>query len=308
MNKKRKKRSRGDGTASADKWKRGANPKNAGTTFKPKPGTTYIKLVVPDFAEGFEHWLDDLDGNKVKLNCQDSIDRKTAKCKVCKAATKDNSIQTNHRYYFAVVVGRPKTVNKKKMVIFDPTIEIMEVGTKIGSVICAYAGEIIEDIDGEWEEQDVSSITDAVIKITRKGEGISTSYETRIANVKYKVDGDIGDVPDFDTFIKPATNKTVDAVLGIGSHADDEDDDTFGDDEFDEELDDEDEESEDEEDDDWELDEDEEDEEDDDEEDEDWELDDEEDEKPAKRKPKKPHKKHVSSKRKPASKKRRTRK
>ena len=236
------KKKRASGTheqkASVDKGKRGANPKSSGTTFKPQPGTTYVKLVVPDFAEGFEHWLDDPDGNKVKVNCQDPVDRRSQKCLVCKAATRDNSIQTNHRYYFAVVVGKPKKIGSKKMVVFSPEVEVMETGTKIGSVICTYASEIIEDIDGEWEEQGARSITDVVIKITRKGEGIGTQYETRIANVKYKIDGDIGDVPDFQSLIKPATNSAVATVLGIDREDDDEDEETFGDEDFDEELDD----------------------------------------------------------------------
>ncbi len=274
--------------ASPEKWERGANPKSSGNTFKPKPGTNYVKLVVSDFSEAYIHWLDDSKGNRVRLVCQDDPEERNNSCQICKAAMDDDSIDTSHKYYFAVVIGSPKTVGGKKMIIFKPTVQIMEVGPKIGTVICSMGKEIERDVDGEWEEQKINDITQVVFKIIRKGENIGTQYETRVARVKFKVNGDVSDFPDLESFTKPATDKEINNSLGTGIDEDEEDDDEFGDDEFDEDEDDDDDgdEFDEEEEDDDDDEDDEEDESEDDEEEWDVELEDEEEEPKPKKKAK----------------------
>jgi len=276
--------------ANSSKWKKGADQaRNTGNIYRPQDGRNYIKLVESDFTSGYSHWLDDPDGNRVRLNClAGNSDRSNAakKCPVCKTeAAGSNNIDTNLKYYFNVLIGKIKTIGNKKVVVFDPEVRPMEVGPKIGGVICSYAEEILEDPDGEWEGQNVTDITQVVFKIIRSGKGLKTVYDTRhLVNPKIKINGDLTELVDLENFVKLPKMANVLAILGQGKDEEgDEEEDEFDD------FEDEDEKSEDE---DFGEDEDEEPEDEESEDDDDWE--DEDEEIPAK--PKKKSKKNKTKK------------
>ena len=225
------------GSTKAD-WGQGAKAASAGDFLpKLKEGYTYLKLAESAYYNSWVHWLVDPDGKKIGLGCQIDANKRGRKgdperCKGCLAESEGVLAKedTNLRYYFNVQSGKPKKVEKGgktvKMMVFGSNVYKFECGPQIGGKICGYAEEIMDDIDGEWEEQGVSDITQVVLKIHREGTGKnSTNYDTRyVPNAKIKI---VGDEVDFDSVRDwaPRPDSDEDYSKALGYDEDDEDED-----------------------------------------------------------------------------------
>jgi len=219
-------------------WKKGAEAAVGGSNFfRPKPGMNYVKLIEPYYTHGYTHWLDSEEGNRIRINCLASYENRSnieADCPLCKAKAAGEAIDTSHKYFFNVIVGTVRILkNGKRMIIFEPESQVMEVGSKIGGTICSFGDEISEDPDGEWSGLGIRDITQVIFKITRTGEKLATLYSTRIMNTKnFKINGELNEttITDLDELIKKPDMALALKVLGSNGNEDEYKDDDEEDD------------------------------------------------------------------------------
>lgn len=215
-------------------WKKGKEAASGIDFYRPKNEWNFIKLAEPYYARAYEHWIERDDGTKVKLNCVATADQReiaTQKCPICRAEQEGAiDVNTNHRYYFNVLIGEIKTMRTKngkakKVVVFKGKPQVMQVGPTVGGAICTYGEELNEDPAGEWDEAGVKDITELVFKINKTGKGLNTRYVvSHLNNPTVKILSEYDVLPDLDKFTKPAPMSEVEKHVDMDDEADDVDD------------------------------------------------------------------------------------
>jgi len=205
--------------ATREKWRKGKKGSFTSDTIKPNPGFNYYKLAMPDFEKTREHWITNGAGVTRRFNCFADPDDESPEqtCIMCEAEKDGTEMNTNIRYYFAVLVGRKVKRDKKSIFKFKAKpVKVLEVGQMIGRKLCQLGEEIDDDVDGEWAEDNVNDISDVVIGIERTGQGMKkTRYETSIPRhwdtSKTVMVGEVdsSEVPLLADFVKKPNKKTV---------------------------------------------------------------------------------------------------
>ena len=236
--KKTKSKARRDHGASINKWKQGTK-QSGGEFIRPDEKVTYYKLIEDDYEHAWIHWMEDQDGNNKRMICRGdpngSKANRETECPLCRAiADGVEGISTNHRYYFNVLKGKAKKIKGKTIIVFNPEVAILELGPQAGVPICSFGAEIKEDVDGEWGDKNINSVTDIVIKILKEGSGLNTKYTVRHLT-RYKINGDVDvtSAAELSSIVKPASEKEMLLALGATSNEDEEEED-WDDEEYDE--------------------------------------------------------------------------
>jgi len=224
------------GKASKDKWKRGKDSSggSGGNYAKIEQNANYVLLAQDDFEHGWVHWLNLPDGSSLRVNCMFGTEdedraRAASECPLCRAAKNNKNISVRHQYAFNVLMGKvkalqnPKGGKPKRIVVFDPVVKLLEHGPMLGGQICSTAEEIGDDIDGEWEQQGIDNITGVILKVTREGQGMKTTYDARPMFGKFKVSGDLTEMNDLELYELSSLKEAKDALSQVGgSTSDDE--------------------------------------------------------------------------------------